>query len=53
MLITHWKMYVWPPDLAHRFYGQFYEMVIFNWARQTKILSFSHTGAQKCSDVQI
>ena len=29
MLSTHWKMNVWPPDLAHGFYGQFNERVIF------------------------
>ena len=47
MLITHWKINVWPPDLAHRFYGQFYEMVILIWLGRKKIQSFSHTVTQE------
>ena len=47
MLITHWKINVWPPDLAHRIYGRFYEWSFSTGLGRKKIPSFPHTGAQE------
>ena len=45
MLITHRKINVWPPDLVHRAYGQFYEWSFSIGLGRKK--SFSYTGAQE------